>query len=143
MTFLIIITLALLIIVLAYAVHKLVYERNSHQHFIDHLAKESEFVKAHSQAVSLVIENRLGGIHKRIDEIREITEVVKTHSPELFKDVPGLGHWLEASDEFLCALRDTAVPPESDRAWDEERNRFERHRTNAIYAAVRLSQGAA
>lgn len=62
-----------------------------------------------------------GGIFKRIDEIREITLAIERHNPTLFDRVPGLLHWLRASDAYLSGLRDTAMPAGASPSDDAQR----------------------
>lgn len=133
-----IIILALCIAVLGYAVHRLLYERNSLESLVLHLREEQDQTKTVMREVYGVLEIFTGGIHKRIDETREITESIQNHCPQVFQQADGLVHWLEATDTFLCRLRDTAMPEGIYPAQDEERRRFVgTGRTEAIYDTVR------
>lgn len=64
------------------------------------------------------------GVHKRIDEIREITEAIEKRAPGLFEDELALVSWLRSTDDFLCKLRDTGLPPGHDPEQDRRRELF-------------------
>lgn len=74
--------------------------------------------------ITTVLQDTSGGIHKRIDEIREVAEAIAKHQPDLFERVPGLLIWLRAEDEFLCTVRDQAFPAGYDSIHDELRELF-------------------
>lgn len=84
-----------------------------------------------------LLERSQGGVHKRISEVREVTEVIRLRHPELFNDEFGLTHWLSATDDFLCELRDAAWPEGTSPSHDELRRRFERHQPRPDYDALR------
>lgn len=46
------------------------------------------------------------GIYKRIDEVRELAELLEKEAPHLCRDKPLIVGWLLATDDFLCHLRD-------------------------------------
>jgi hypothetical protein len=50
-----------------------------------------------------------GGVYKRIDENRELLELLNEKAPALVADHPWLVGWFESQDEFLCELA-SAVP---------------------------------
>lgn len=50
-----------------------------------------------------------GGVHKRIDENRELLELLQEQSPQFLQANPWVVGWLKSQDEFLCAL-EAAVP---------------------------------
>lgn len=50
-----------------------------------------------------------GGIYKRIDENRELLELLQREAPEMLARQPWIVGWLEAQDGFLCDLA-AAVP---------------------------------
>lgn len=85
------------------------------------------------QQVLQNLEKGQGGIHKRIAEIREIAECIRVRHPKLLEDELGLRHWLSASDDFLCSLRDVAWPEGSSEFHDELRRRFEMHMPRPDY----------
>jgi len=135
-----IVALGLVLIVMAYGLRKLVYERSGLQAHRAQLAEELNATRAAYRAIYDMLDpfNGFGGVHKRIDEIREITEAVRDHRPELFQQVSGLIHWLDASDQFLCRLRDTAMPEGSSPQHDEQRVFWQgTGRTDRIYDNVR------
>lgn len=74
--------------------------------------------------ITTVLQDTSGGIHKRIDEIREVAEAIAKHQPDLFERVPGLLIWLRAEDEYLCTVRDQAFPAGYDSIHDELRELF-------------------
>lgn len=44
------------------------------------------------------------GIHKRIDENRELMELLQKEAPDLLKRCSWIEGWLESQDRFLCEL---------------------------------------
>lgn len=87
--------------------------------------------------IAPLLERSQGGVHKRISEIREITEIIRLRRPELFEEEFGLVHWLRSTDAFLCELRDAAWPEGTSPSHDELRRRFERHQPRPDYEALR------
>lgn len=55
-----------------------------------------------------------GGLAKRIDENREIMNLIYTQSPELVSSHPYLAGWLNANDEFFTELA-AIYPPRVDK----------------------------
>lgn len=45
-----------------------------------------------------------GGVHKRIDENRELLELLQRDAPEFLKSHSWVENWLESNDEFFAAL---------------------------------------
>lgn len=45
-----------------------------------------------------------GGVYKRIDENRELLELLNSKTPEFVKAHPWVVGWLESNDEFLTQL---------------------------------------
>lgn len=45
-----------------------------------------------------------GGVHKRIDENRELLELLQQESPELLKRCPWIEGWLYGQDRFLVEM---------------------------------------
>ncbi len=82
------------------------------------------------------LESGHGGIHKRIAEVREITEAIRRRNPELFRQEYGLSRWLAYTDEYLCGLRDAAWPEGRSSHHDELRRRFDRHQPKPDYKAL-------
>lgn len=137
-----IVALVLALIVMAYVLRMLVYKLNGTAAHRAQCSKELYFTRNAYRAIYDVLDpykGCCGGVYKRIDEIRETTEAIRDHRPELFQQVFGLLHWLEASDEFLCRLRDAAMP-EGSPLHDETRVFWQRtgRRTNRIYDEVRV-----
>ncbi|PNE59917.1 hypothetical protein A8H39_01860 [Paraburkholderia fungorum] len=50
-----------------------------------------------------------GGVHKRIDENRELLELLRNEVPDFIASHPEVVNWLQSQDDFLCELAD-AVP---------------------------------
>jgi hypothetical protein len=50
-----------------------------------------------------------GGVHKRIDENRELLELLRDKAPEFIEQNSWVVHWLQSQDDFLCELA-SAVP---------------------------------
>lgn len=72
-----------------------------------------------------------GGIYKRIDENRELLELLQREAPELLAQQPWIVGWLESQDEFLSdlesAVRLTDVqfpkrPSDFPRSWPQPKN---------------------
>lgn len=71
------------------------------------LARALEESTAQADAIGSyrqVLLKQAGGLGKRISECREITSELLHHNPELFSKEQGLVYWLDATDQFLCAL---------------------------------------
>ena len=51
-----------------------------------------------------------GGIYKRIDEIRELAELLAQDAPEFMATHPWVAGWLASTDGFLSAVASTADP---------------------------------
>lgn len=52
----------------------------------------------------LTINRREGGVRKRIDENRELLELLNRESPQLLQKCPWVVGWLKSQDEYLLAL---------------------------------------
>lgn len=50
-----------------------------------------------------------GGVHKRIDENREMLELLRREAPDLLANRPWIARWIKANDEFFCEL-ESVVP---------------------------------
>jgi hypothetical protein len=50
-----------------------------------------------------------GGIYKRLDEHRELTEFLEDHCPEILAQHPCVQHWLDSLDVFLCQVAKTLI----------------------------------
>lgn len=48
-----------------------------------------------------------GGVHKRIDENRELFELLQRKAPEFLASNPWVESWLQNNDEFFVALADS------------------------------------
>lgn len=53
-----------------------------------------------------------GGVNKRIDENRELLELLRREAPDLVAKHPEIVNWLQSNDDFLCELH--AVVPLED-----------------------------
>jgi len=74
-----------------------------------HLAEELQDLRRRLGAITKVVERSAGGVEKRISEHQEIVAAITARQPVLFKDEPGLKHWLNANDEFFRALKTAAA----------------------------------
>jgi hypothetical protein len=59
--------------------------------------------------VKKILRQHHGGIYKRIDENRELLELLQRNAPDLLTKQPWIVNWLESQDEFLSDL-EAAVP---------------------------------
>jgi len=58
-----------------------------------------------------VIKNTEGGIYKRIDENRELLQLLLEEHPDLLKNKPWIERWILATDNYLISLlRHTELP---------------------------------
>ena len=62
-----------------------------------------------------------GGVHKRIDENRELLELLRDNAPEFVQEHPWIVNWLQSQDEFLSELA-SAVPIMEGRFLAQTRN---------------------
>lgn len=51
-----------------------------------------------------------GGVYKRIDEIRELTELLAQDAPEFMATHQWIAGWLASTDNFLSAVANAAEP---------------------------------
>lgn len=56
---------------------------------------------------SEILERVEGGIYKRIDENRELVELIQREAPQLFASHPWALGWLKSQDRFLVALAES------------------------------------
>lgn len=54
-----------------------------------------------------ILERSHAGIYKRIDENRELLQLLYKEAPVLLQDFPWIHRWIESQDEFLNKLADT------------------------------------
>lgn len=45
-----------------------------------------------------------GGVYKRVDENRELLELLQAKAPKLLKECPWIVGWIKSNDEFFVAL---------------------------------------
>lgn len=130
----------ILFLILGVRIHVLNRERNSLKSTIEYLKLENfnlENNRTKNHELYKCMESYTGGVIKRIDEIREITEAIYKHSPETFKKEPGLICWLSASDQFLTKLVDIYAPPGSNPYFDSKRAIFFANgRNGQIYSKI-------
>jgi hypothetical protein len=48
-----------------------------------------------------------GGIYKRLDQTRELKELLHQKAPAFMRAHPWVDNWLDTNDDFLCALEQT------------------------------------
>lgn len=70
--------------------------------------KENDRLKGCVRKIVSVLEANVGGISKRINENTEAAISIKLHAPQLFVQHGTLAYWLDANDQFLCALGEAA-----------------------------------
>lgn len=58
-----------------------------------------------------VVVHHSAGIHKRIDENRELIEHLQMHVPGYLVEFPWVADWLRSQDEFLVAMANAAKMP--------------------------------
>ena len=64
-----------------------------------------EFVKPKpSAAMAKLLQHTGGGAHKRVDENRELLELLQSKAPELLQANPWVIGWLQANDEVFVEL---------------------------------------
>lgn len=63
-----------------------------------------------SPALVMVLEKIGGGVHKRVDENRELLELLQQKAPTLLQECPWVEGWLRANDEVFTALESLAAP---------------------------------
>lgn len=62
--------------------------------------------------IRVVLEHSEAGIYKRLDENRELLELLMSRSPELIRDCPWVVGWIRSQDNFLVAVsRAASIPP--------------------------------
>ena len=88
------------------------------------------------QEMQEMISSATGGVCKRIDETREITEAICRHHFDLFKKESGLVFWLQANDEFLCQMRDLLHRVSDGRLVSKDRKPVHPARYDAIHKAL-------
>ncbi|MDA8114316.1 MAG: hypothetical protein M0Z43_06270 [Acidithiobacillus sp.] len=66
------------------------------------------FKNARLRAIESVMKFTGGGIFKRIDENRELLELLQRESPEFLQKHPWVNLWIEAQDEFFTELAKAA-----------------------------------
>ena len=109
MVTILVVCIVLLLIVVAILLHRINDYRSQKDFYkfileerIAHWKKEEVVWQEMQETIS----SATGGVCKRIDETREITEAICRHHFDLFKKESGLVFWLQANDEFLCQMRD-------------------------------------
>lgn len=56
----------------------------------------------------MALEQVGGGVHKRVDENRELLELLQQKAPELLQECPWVEGWLRSNDEVFTALETLA-----------------------------------
>lgn len=51
------------------------------------------------------------GVHKRIDENRELLEFIQSNAPDLLKQFFWIEHWIQSQDDFLTELAKVVQVP--------------------------------
>lgn len=69
----------------------------------------SELFKSKQQKnLERILSRHHGGIYKRIDENRELMELLQAKAPEFLAAHPWINGWLESTDGFLNDLENAA-----------------------------------
>ena len=63
-----------------------------------------------------------GGVHKRIDENRELLELLEREAPELLASHLWVIGWLKSHDDFFVALESSVLITEGRFLWQAQRN---------------------
>ena len=66
------------------------------------------FKNTRLRAIESMMKFTGGGIFKRIDENRELLELLQRESPEFLQKHPWVNLWIEAQDEFFTELAKAA-----------------------------------
>ena len=82
------------------------------------------FLNKTLESVKKILGRHQGGIYKRIDENRELLELLQREAPEFLAKQPWVVGWLESQDGFLCDL-EAAVKLE-DVQFPQRRGQFPR-----------------
>ena len=59
-------------------------------------------------AIQEVVRRNGRGIHKRIDENRELMELLQTKAPALLREYPWVEGWIHSQDDFLVEIEKVA-----------------------------------
>lgn len=59
--------------------------------------------------IRIIIARHYGGIYKRIDESRELLELLQTEAPEFLEAHPWVSGWIDCNDGFLTDI-EQAIP---------------------------------
>ena len=57
--------------------------------------------------IEAILRHEEGGIYKRIDEHRELLQLLQHCAPNLLTHHPWIIHWLRSQDSFLCRVANT------------------------------------
>lgn len=63
-----------------------------------------------------------GGVHKRIDENRELLELLQQEASELIASKPWIISWVQSNDDFFCEL-EAVVPLNEGRFLDQAKRK--------------------
>lgn len=73
------------------------------------------WLSAYQRFVNVLTQHE-GGVYKRIDENRELLELLQDRAPQLLVDAPWIEAWIKSQDAFLEALLDCPDQPMTPRA---------------------------
>jgi hypothetical protein len=62
-----------------------------------------------SPALVMLLEDVGGGAHKRVDENRELLELLQSRVPHLLDECPWIVGWLQANDEVFVGMAEMAA----------------------------------
>lgn len=70
-------------------------------------------VSGSDNSTKKIITRHYGGIYKRIDENRELLELLQEQAPDLLQNAPWVEGWLDTQDRFLIELAEATKPDDS------------------------------
>ena len=96
-------------------------------------------------AVEMVLERVAGGVYKRLDENRELLELLQEKHSPLLEECPWIVGWLRSNDDFFAALEALGIAtnpqfskrPGFPRAWPQPPFTPGRNYNNVMLAAPR------
>lgn len=68
------------------------------------------FKSARQKSLERILARHYGGIYKRIDENRELRELLQSKAPEFLAAHPWVNGWFDSADGFLVDLENAAPP---------------------------------
>jgi hypothetical protein len=60
-------------------------------------------------SIPQILEKIGGGVYKRIDENRELLELLRAKAPKLLEECPWIIGWIQSNDELFTAMEKLSV----------------------------------